>query len=266
MYIIPRMRARVRLALAGLLLFTIAAACRNPLGREYEYEEQLYLQVNGSATVIVDASIPSLVALRGLAFDTSFATRPDRAAIRKVVEAGGCPAVTVGQPWTRHGRRFVQIRIATKDVRTLAGCALLSWSTYALDPDPESRDTLRYRQTVGAAANGNPGDPKWTGKELVGFKLHMPSKITLHNVKLLDTGENGTVERGNILTYEQRLTDRRAGTPLEMNVEMGSQSILYHTLFLFAGAFAAAVVALAVTVWLTVRHGRRQARGKGLET
>ena len=61
-----------------------AAACRNPLGREYEYEEQLYLQVNGSATVIVDASIASLVALRGLPLDTSFATRPDRAAIRKL--------------------------------------------------------------------------------------------------------------------------------------------------------------------------------------
>ena len=262
MYIIPRMRARVRLALAGLVLFTIAAACRNPLGREYEYEEQLYLQVNGSATVIVDASIASLVALRGMTLDTSFSTRPDRAAIRKLVEAGGCPAVTVGQPWTRHGRRFVQIRIATKDVRTLSSCALLSWSTYRLEADPDGKDMLRYQQTVGAASGGNPGDAKWTGKELVGFKLHMPSKITFQNVKLLETGANGTVERGNILTYEQRLTDRRAGAPLEMTVEMGSQSILYHTLFLFAGAFAAAVLALAIIVWLTVRHGRRQAQGK----
>lgn len=263
MYIIPRMHARVRLAIAGLVLVSIAAACRNPLGREYEYEEQLYLQVNGSATVVVDASIASLVALRGMALDTSFATRPDRAAIRKLIEAGGCPAVTVGQPWTRHGRRFIQIRIATKDVRTLSSCALLAWSTYRLDPDSGGREMLRYHQTVGAASGGNPGNPKWTGKELVGFKLHLPSKITDHNVKRLDTGENGAVERGNILTYEQRLTDRLAGAPIEMVVEMGSQSILYHTLFLFAGAFAAAVVALAIVVWLTVRHGRRQAEASG---
>ena len=40
---------------------------------------------------------------------------------------------------------------------------------------------------------------------------------------------------------------------------MDSQSILYHTLWLFAGAFLAAVLVLVVAVWLTMRKGAKEA-------
>ena len=39
---------------------------------------------------------------------------------------------------------------------------------------------------------------------------------------------------------------------------MDSQSILYRTLFLFAGAFAAAVLTLVALIWWTMRKGRDQ--------
>ena len=39
---------------------------------------------------------------------------------------------------------------------------------------------------------------------------------------------------------------------------MESQSILYRTLWLFAGAFSAAVIVLALLVWWTMRRGRDQ--------
>ena len=38
------------IVLAGL----IAGSCSNPLARQYEYEEQLYLNVDGSATIVVN--------------------------------------------------------------------------------------------------------------------------------------------------------------------------------------------------------------------
>ena len=48
------------LALAG-------AACGGRLfGKVYEYEEDIYLSLDGSAELIVNASVPALVALRGL--------------------------------------------------------------------------------------------------------------------------------------------------------------------------------------------------------
>ena len=80
-----------------------------------------------------------------------------------------------------------------------------------------------------------------------------------HNVKLLD-GTNGTVERGNILTWEQRLEDRLSGKPIDMAVILSAQSILYQTLGLFAGAFLAAVLLLGGIIWWVLRRGRRLAK------
>jgi hypothetical protein len=88
------------------------------------------------------------------------------------------------------------------------------------------------------------------------FKLHAPSKIRFQNVKKLD-GTNGSTERGNILTWEQTLADRRAGKPIDMVVRMEATSILYTTVWLFVGAFAAAVLVLVGLIWLTIRKGRR---------
>jgi hypothetical protein len=251
MYLRARRVAAVVVALA-------LAGCANPLGRQYEYEEQLYLGVNGSATVIVDSSVPALVALRQVALDPEPNAQADREEIRRTLASSGCGDVRVGQPWRRKGRRFVQVRISADDARTLSSCALLTWSKYTFDTEPDG--TIVFSQSVGAAAGGDPGHVNWTGDELVAFKLHLPSRIIEHNVKRLSDGENGTVERGNILTWEQRLVDRRAGKPIEMRVRIESESILYRTLWLFAGAFGAAILALAAAVWLTMRRGRRRAR------
>ena len=73
----------------------------------------------------------------------------------------------------------------------------------------------------------------------------MPSKIVWHNLRKLKDKTAGDVERGNILTWEQTLADRRAGKPIDMDVRMESESILYRTIWLFGGAFGAAVLVLA---------------------
>jgi hypothetical protein len=95
-----------------------------------------------------------------------------------------------------------------------------------------------------------------TGNELVAFRLHLPSHIRYHNAKDIDTGTGRSVQRGNILTWEQRLSDRMLGTPVAIEIRMDSQSILYRTLWLFGIAFLAAVAVLAFLIWLTMRKGR----------
>jgi hypothetical protein len=89
----------------------------------------------------------------------------------------------------------------------------------------------------------------------VAFRLHLPGRITFHNVKRLD-GSNGDIERGNILTWEQRLADRRMGTPVEIAVTMEAESILHRTLWLFGGSFLAAAALIATVVWWAKRRGR----------
>jgi hypothetical protein len=250
---------RVPFLCAAPILASIvgAAACTNPLGRQYEYAEQLYLAVNGSATAVIDASIPSLVALHGLPLDPSLRAAVDRDQVRRLFATSGCADVRVGQPWIRRGRRFVQIRVSAQHVTDLASCGPLSWSSYAFGPEGES---LHFRQVVGDAKAGDPGQVNWDGRELVAFKLHLPSRIVYHNVRRLVDGETGSPERGNILTWEQRLSDRRANQPLEMEARMDSASILYRTLWLFGGAFAGAVLVLGGTIWVTIRRAKHRQR------
>jgi hypothetical protein len=247
-------RRRLGGAIGGLALALIAA-CSNPLGRQYEYEEQLYLSVNGSATVVIDASIAALVALRGMSLDPSIRTSVDREKIRALFETNGCEGVDVGQPWVRRGRRFVQVHVTASRVRDLERCAPLSWSRYQFTREA---DTIEFVQDVGPPTPGDPGDVNWNGSELVGFKLHAPSTVFFHNVRRLEDGTAGAPARGNILTWEQRLADRRAGAPIRMEVRMGAESILFRTLWLFASAFAAAVAVLGGLIWITVRRARRR--------
>ena len=243
----------IRAAAGALVLLSIG--CSNPFGKRYEYEEQVYLRVNGSATVLIDASIAALVALRNLPLDPAAPAALDRDSVRVAFAAAGCTNPRVGQPWVRSGRRFVQVQIVAPDLKTLERCGPLSWSSYRFDRnDPE----IFYEQVVGPPSSGKLGQVNWDGSELVAFKLHVPSRILHHNVKRLEDGTNGTAERGNILTWEQRLSDRRAGQELRMEVRMGSESILFRTLWLFAIAAAAAVAVLAMIVMLTIRKAKRR--------
>jgi hypothetical protein len=235
------------------------AACSGPgLGREYEYEEQLYLYPDGSAAVVLNASVPALVALRGLALDPAPRARIDRGEVREMVSEPGLEIARVSRPWRRKGRQFIQIRAEIDDVTKLGATKLFQWSTYALTTTPEGR--REYRQLIGAPAVAPPSGAGWDGSEIVAFKLHLPSRVVYHNVKRLEDGETGAPERGNILTWEQRLSDRRANSPIEMEVRMDSASILYRTLWLFASAFAGAVVVLGSLIWITIRRAKRRRR------
>lgn len=254
MDIMRSMRFRIG-ATAGLLAVVVVGGCRSLVGPRYEYEEQLYLTVDGRATVILNASIPALVALRGMALDASPTGRTVPEQIRRAFQASGCAVDRVGQPWRRSGRRFVQVRISTSDVRTLTSCAPLGWSRYVLDRE---NGAIHFQQFVGASANVDPGAVNWEGSELVAFRLHLPSRINFHNVKRPD-GTNGDIERGNILTWEQRLTDRRRGQPIEIDVRMDAETILYRTLWVFAGTFLAALAVLGAIVWWLMRRGKKPA-------
>ena len=226
-------------------------------GREHEYEEQLYLEVDGSAAVTVNASIPALVELRGLPLDPAPRARFEPLVLRRTLESQGCNVARIGAPWFRHGRRFIHVRVVADDVASLSKCALLSWSTYRFE---RGGSAIQIQQKAGASANGPAGAVTWTGNERVAFRMHLPSKVLFHNVRRLLDNTTGDIERGNILTWEQRLSDRLAGVPVDMQVAMDPQSILHRTLWLFVGSFAAAMVVLAGLIWWTVRKGRAQAR------
>jgi hypothetical protein len=245
-------RAR-RAALLSILALAFAAslsACGGGgLIRHYEYDEEIYLSVDGSATIYLNSSIPALVSLRGLDLDTRPNAAVDRAKVRRLFSTGGTQVTRVSR-WRRFGRQFVQVRISVDDITKLGSAAPFSWASYAL----ERRDGLVvYRQQLGAAAGKAVGNVGWKGDELVAVRVHLPSRIRYHNAGA------GNLKRGNILIWEQPLADRQAGKPLEIEARIEETSILYSTLVLFAVSGLLAILVLAAIVWWVVRRGRRAA-------
>ena len=94
------------------------------------------------------------------------------------------------------------------------------------------------------------------GDELVAFRIHVPSVVEYHNA----AAEN--LRRGNIVVWEQTLQNRLRGEPLELEVRMQPQSILYSTLILFASMFAVVAVLFGVVIWRVVRAGQKRAARK----
>lgn len=237
-----------RRASIGLLLVALAcAACSALVGKEYEYEEELYLDIDGAATIYVNASIAALVALHGAALDPGPEASPDPVRVRELFSA---PGADVGTPsfYRRDGRRFVRVSVSVPAVASLQRVGPLAWSTYTLT---RTGGPLVFHQTVGRRADTPAAGRAWTGQEVVAFRLHAPSKVLFENA----TSE---VQRGNILAWEQPLSDRLAGAPLDLRVEMQPESILRSTLLLFGSAAVAALAVFAFVIWRLVRRGRAE--------
>ena len=248
-YIIAKMR--ISLAAVLVLAAITAAGCSSGLFRQYEYEEDVYLSLDGTATVYVNSSVPALDALRGTTLDTSPSALLDRDAVRAFYTTPVTHVAQVSQS-RRSGRRFVHVRLDVDDVRRLGATAPFQWSRY----DFRRQDDLYlYLQSIGASANKSVGDAGWNGSELVAFRLHLPSKIAYHNARV----EN--FKRGNILVWEQSLADRLRGTPLVLDARMQTESILYRTLTLFGLTFLVVAVLFAVVIVAVARAGRKKGAG-----
>jgi hypothetical protein len=224
----------------------VSAGCQRGLFRHFEYDEDLYLALDGSATVYVNASLPALVALRGAQLDLAPTARFDRVKIAALFESPGVHVVRVTSSRQR-GRRFAHVRLEVADIRTLPSSPMFSWASIRFE---RMGDLHRYREDLGASVNKPVGDVGWKGTELVGYRLHLPSKIAYHNA-----GKDNLL-RGNILAWEQTLTDRLAGVPLEMEARIEPTSILYRTLWLFLGSMTAAFTVLALIIWWVVKRGK----------
>ena len=135
----------------------------------------------------------------------------------------------------------------------MSSVAPFAWSTYTFT---RASDQVNFLQHVGASAGKDVGNVGWTGNEIVAFRLHLPSKIRYHNTKR-DVG------RGNILAWEQSLTDRLRGVPLELDARMDPQSILYTTLWLFGTTFVVVALVFVAIIWWVMRRGASDKQTQG---
>jgi hypothetical protein len=234
-----------------VLACAIASGCGGAgvFTREYEYEEELYLSLDGSATLHVYASVASLVALHDAPFNPDPLARVDRNALRMFF---GAPNVPVSVSLARRdGRRFVHASVAVDNVRELLQVPPFGWSDYQFS---RRGDVVEFRQIVGPAAPRPHAVLNWSGAELVAFRLHLPSEIVCHNAP------SGEVERGNILEWQQSLAERLEGKPVDIRVQLEPTSILANTMVLFGVTAAAAVATLAGVIWWISRRSTEDAQ------
>jgi hypothetical protein len=237
-------------AVLALLAVLVAAGCGGSglgLFKSYEYEEEMYLSLDGTATLYVNTSVAALDALRGATFDLDPSVAPDRHALAAWFESSDTHMTRVTFS-RRNNRRFVHVRMDVGKVERLSEVPQFAWSTYRFTRDG---DLFDYRQTVGAAAGRGVGDAGWRGDEVVAFRMHLPSKIVYHNAG------PGNPQRGNILVWEQPLSERLRGTSVTLDARMETQSILYRTLALFGATFVVVALLFFVLLWWGLRRGAR---------
>ncbi len=226
-----------------LVVFLGVSVAEAQFFTQYQYEEDMYLSLDGSATLYVNSSIPALVALRGAHLDSDPGVPVDVGAVRAWYSSGNTHVTRVTTS-RRQGRRFVHVRISVDHVAQLGDMVPFAWSEYRFAREGE---IFAYRQTVGPSANAPARDPGWSGAEIVAFRIHVPSRVVYHNAGA------DNLRRGNILVWEQPLRERLQGEPLLLEARMEPQSILYTTLWLFGLTGLGVVLMFAGILWKLTR-------------
>jgi len=228
-----------RLAVA-LVLATAFRACLT-----YEYEHEIWLQVNGSGAVNVTGRPALWTALKNLPLDQNDPEAMKRAA-RDLFERSGLAVrrVTVTK---RHGHIYLFVSAEFEDVNRISYTPAFPDLRLGLRREGGRLHLDGSWQRPIEALPGGDGDREG----LMAVRFHLPSKVYGHR-----RAADG-VERGNILGWRQETAAALDGGRLEFGAEMDERSILSSTVLLFAGAVVLAVLLLAVALWAVVRQGRK---------
>ena len=229
-----------RLVLALLLAAGLHSCIR------YEYEQEFWLEVDGSGRVNVTGRPDLWAAFKGFAVDGDEDALRQRA--RALFEQSGLRVRRV-LVTHRGGRAYLFVGAAFDDVNRLDHTPAFPDLAIALRPQDERlRLQGAWRRPAALAAT-----PPAPDDGMMAVRFHLPSKIYQH-----ENAADG-VERGNILAWRQDVSAARRGAELAFGATMDRRSIFYSTVGLFAGAVALALVLLGVMVWVVRRKGQQAA-------
>lgn len=228
----------------------LAASLRGCL--VYEYEQEFWLRTDGSGSVFVTGRPALWVAFKGVGRADDPEGTATREAARLFFEKAGLRVnrVTVTR---RAGHRYLFVSADFGDVNKLSASGAFPDLDIAL-----RREGQRLR-LAGAwrAPPDSASVPAARGEGLLAVRFHLPSKVYLH-----DNAAEG-VERGNIVSWRQDVTEALGGRTLAFGAVMDDRSILFSTLILFGSAIGLAALLLAAAFYLVARKGRKELRAAG---
>jgi hypothetical protein len=214
----------------------------------YEYEHEFWLKVDGSGSVYTTGRPELWRAFKGLPTE-GLDNDALRAAARALFERSGLSVrrVTITR---RQGNRYLFVSADFDDVNALRGTPAFP------DLDIALRPTGQHLRLEGRWSRpGSPGGPPVDSAGAMAVRFHLPSKVYGH-----DNASMG-VERGNIVSWRQEMTQALAGQPLAFGATIDSRSILWSTVGLFGAAIVLGLGIIAVALLLVFRRGRRMQAG-----
>jgi hypothetical protein len=233
------------------MLFRLAACVLLAAGVHgctvYEYEHEFWLKVDGSGSVSVTGRPELWAAFKGLDLGADPEGSATRDAARALFERSGLSVRRVDVTH-RGGRPYLLVAADFKDVNALNGTpAFPDFEKISMGGAGERLDFYGIWKRPAARTERPASDG------LMAVRFHLPSKVFEHKNAFAG------VERGNIVGWRQEMTQALAGGTLEFGAIMGSRSILWSTVGLFAATIVGGLGLLALALFLVFRHGRRQA-------
>ena len=203
----------------------------------YEYEEEVFLEADGSGRLRVSGSKEILEAVHRL-------DRADVSAMRSRFEGEGIEISSIREA-ERDRRGFLHVEARFDD-----------WNRLCLSPIFQRRrcrleigdDELALESSLPPPGREVPGIPP---DAILALRFHLPGTVRYHNAP-------ERIERGNILSWEISAGDYFRGEPLVAEARFDRQTILRRTIWVLLAAASAVLATVALSIHLMVRRGRRE--------
>ena len=224
---------------AVLLLLLAGTGCG-----AYEYEEEVYLEVDGSGEIRMSGSTTAVAALHGLDEATAESAKA-------LFEGEGVELLSALET-ERERRKFVHVQARFSD-----------WEKLCRIPAFRARRCRLAKGEEGLALELSLPSPRAAAPEsldpqaLLALRYHFPGTIQYHN-------SPGDIERGNILSWKRTLREHFAGRPLDLAVRFDRRTILAATARVMGLALGLVLASIATALWVMVRKGRRQLRAQAI--
>lgn len=232
-----------------LSILVLAASLRGCA--TYEFEHEIWIKTDGSGSFVVTAPPWVWNAIKNVGDARNLEATVNEQTVGAIFVDPAIQKPRVKQV-TRGGRPYITVAADFADVNHLVGTRAFPDLVVAL-----RREGQRLRFFGVWRRPPSSGTAQGDDSGLMAVRFHMPSEIFDHR-----TATAG-VERGNILSWTQGLSAGIAGVPLDFGATLGTTSVLWATLGLFALAVVSALGLIAGLYYFLARRGKdRKGRRK----
>ncbi len=234
-----------------LLTLLVPWALALPACTSYEYEEEVFLEVDGSGRLRVSGSSEILEALHAFNRLNRLNRRngPDGGSVSSMTSRFEGPGFELDsvRETEREGRSFVHVQGRFADWNEL--CAHPAFADRECRLDVTDDDELELYLTLPVPE----GDiPKGVSPDAtIALRFHFPSTVLYHNSR-------SDIERGNIIGWERTAAEHFDAAELVVEARFERRSVLATTVVILGTAVAVVLFSVALALFLMVRKGRKQ--------